>query len=476
MTKLFLEQSVAAASHSAVVAALKRASTALPDGRWLGSDNAYCDNCMATIDAHLKADTIVSSDLAEYIATSAVLHCEDGWSFLGRALDCHSRGDSCRALHFGYYAELRAAIALLATEGIGVFNGSHFCVLDTGECCEIQKPPKRRSVGTHEIAWKALREWAPTVRAGEVFGAIIRPRGMALGEWLTAVGTPGAARSAGDAFLRDWGLDLERLCNDHILRNEASYRPEHLTGFSGQDTGDSITLYDAIWRLCEPAGGSGFGLLDLHLLQKSLRGVLLGVKVEESDDPVELAVQQAAAAAVNPVPLDPTSSQSQVRFRNRIDAMLEFLGMDGAESRSLREFLLAEESPSIASKVLMWAGDRGDDEAVAGHIPVICRATLLLRLASGACADTLREAGVDAEKAGFWWRTLGVERGLWTPENEPEMLTDLWLDIQDSLDELRAWGQQDIQGVSFHQWRDQCCRALVRLGELERVALWGLGL
>src|SRR5271168_3372640 len=92
-------------------------------GQWIGLSNRYRENTITKLKADvLPGASINIPHLAQYVAASCPLHCADGWSLLGRALDCHARRDADSARHFAYYAELRAAISLLASQGIAVFD------------------------------------------------------------------------------------------------------------------------------------------------------------------------------------------------------------------------------------------------------------------------------------------------------------------------------------------------------------------
>jgi hypothetical protein len=71
---------------------------------------------------------VLCRHLAQYIAASSILHCADGWSYLGRAINCLLKGDPHRVVHLAYYAELRAALSLLASEAIGVFSRNNFVI------------------------------------------------------------------------------------------------------------------------------------------------------------------------------------------------------------------------------------------------------------------------------------------------------------------------------------------------------------
>lgn len=116
--------------------------------RWIGKTNLYASNVVKELDRAPPATPERKRNLAQYIAASAVLHANDGWSYLGRAISCLMVGDAHRALHLAYYAELRAAISLLAGEGIGIFNQKHYVVNAAHSTLKLTV-----SRGTHQVAW-----------------------------------------------------------------------------------------------------------------------------------------------------------------------------------------------------------------------------------------------------------------------------------------------------------------------------------
>src|SRR5947199_1963080 len=67
-------------------------------GSWLGETNRYATDTINIITRDSGMGIINHSDLAQYIVASAVPHCVDGWSYVGRAMDAIARGDAsaCR--------------------------------------------------------------------------------------------------------------------------------------------------------------------------------------------------------------------------------------------------------------------------------------------------------------------------------------------------------------------------------------------
>src|SRR5579871_4913714 len=143
------------------------------EASWLGRQNRYSENTIEKISSDAKLGRIRSPrQLAQYITASSILHCADGWSYLGRAILSLLQGDPHRARHLAYYAELRAAMAVLATEGVGIFKNKHF-VID-GPNCVMRLDTKK---GTHEVVWDCLEYWSRQRRSGDVFAELIAPYG-----------------------------------------------------------------------------------------------------------------------------------------------------------------------------------------------------------------------------------------------------------------------------------------------------------
>jgi hypothetical protein len=93
---------------------------------WIGRANRYSRDTIRRIKSDIGIGGVRSPrQLSQYVAASTVLHCADGWSYLGKAISCLLRGDPHRCRHLAYYAELRAALSLLASEGVGIFQDRH---------------------------------------------------------------------------------------------------------------------------------------------------------------------------------------------------------------------------------------------------------------------------------------------------------------------------------------------------------------
>ena len=120
---------VSRASHQTIVTTLSNLRGRLRRyDRWLTQSHPYLD----VLRAIRPPQPIDDKAIAEYVAASAPLHASDGWHYLARAFGAISHGDRNTAIHLAYYAELRAAMAILASEGIGVLNYVHVVVDSSG--------------------------------------------------------------------------------------------------------------------------------------------------------------------------------------------------------------------------------------------------------------------------------------------------------------------------------------------------------
>jgi hypothetical protein len=378
--------------------------------------------------------------LAEYIAASSILHCVDGWTYLGRALAAQLRGDSSTARHLGYYAELRAAVSLLAGQGVGVFAGPHVILKETND---VEIFHQR---GTHPFVWNVLSAWTDLPASVELLGEVIQPVDARLVDWLEPLAGPDLWRQTGRDFLRHWGLDVERFGRDREARNDSSYQPRTAFGAAPPPSRRAAEFSADLWRLFEPRGATNFDTLDRFLLRRTLRRLFefrTGHSPESNPQRFEAFFGQAVGS------LQTSESEAQL---NR------FLG--GAS--------FSEEPPLFAEAELNSSIDDPED-----HLQVIARAALLLRVASGSGQRIMREANLAPEKLEWWSRQIAATRALVEPNaalRAPELL---WLDVEDAimgLDEKIADGDAE----SYSTLSGRCLSELSVLGGCERIALWAL--
>ncbi|GFO82368.1 MAG: hypothetical protein A49_19950 [Methyloceanibacter sp.] len=410
---------------------------------WIGKTNHYARDIVGRLQAALPTTTERKRNLAQYIAASVALHANDGWSYLGRSVGCLLAGDTHRALHLAYYAELRAAMSLLASVGIGIFNTKHFIVPAANTTARLQL-----TKGTHVMSWLALEEWSAQPVSGALFARLIRPEGRTLDEWFHAQGGAAALAPQAKAWFMRWGMDLSFAAKDRDARNESSYRPDGLPTTWELNAKDGLEFIRDMWSMLEPSATSSFEQIDRHILRLVIERYYLGTsgKAASSTDAAFVALVQATVSA-----------QSLGSIREDL----------------LKKFLLrqsATDDPMIFKYSAVKPGTPQTDA-----FAVMSRAVLLLRVATGSAQDLLGQAGFDAAALSFWWQKLGEARGLWNPGSPPAALADLWADIEDGLREVEALELREpealeaISGIAYGGFR-----GLNVLASHERVGLWGL--
>lgn len=433
------------ASREAVEESFSLLKRHLKQSRWIGAGNRYSPSTIDRLHADLQPGRNINHrHLSEYIAASAPLHCADGWALLGRALDCHFRRDQDSARHFAYYAELRAGFALLATEGIAIFNRDHFVVDDSKQCF-------RFGGATHQVVWQALEHWGGLRRSANLLGLSIQVNGVTLREWLDHFAAAGSFRAIGSRWPRTWGLDLRVFADDQEIRNEASYRPTKLLPRSVLDVKDSADFVCALWALCEPSAQSQFEGLDRYLLRLALEETFRGVR-------------------------GPTAAASPGQFKADIKLMVSQIVSDAATRSTWVDFL-TRATESDDPVIVAEAGHTDSLDSPRQHLQMISRAALLLRVATGANSRLLKESGVSADHLKFWWSALGEERGLWDKTSQPVELRDLWADAELAVKGIGEWtASTPAPDRTLGRWRQEKSYDIAVLGGCERIALWGLGL
>lgn len=397
--------------------------------RWLNERHPYAD----VVHALDSQEDIDAARLGEYIACSAPLHLTDGWNYLSRAFDAASRGDRYSAYHLAYYAELRAAIALLATEGIGVFNRHHIA-LD-------QKFVATAYVGsTHQATWRILSAWSREEgRAARLLSAISL-ESRSLSEWLGEVGvTDPAAQVVASDWLAAWSLDLRILSSDPARRNEVSYRPTRIRAPASPPVDPQLELVAPLfnsWTALEPSTTDRAGAaLDSSLLRQAIAlAVDRGLCTYPS---VERAVQSLQ------------------------------------DSMSDQLYRAVDEENHSATAIFRQAATSG--EPARSATPILARGLLMLRLASASTASLLDAAQVSKSDINFWWEALGSDFGLWTRPDEVDRLSDLWADVADAMDEAEERVSGLADGGSVHAVSSILSRN-VSLTQFTRAPMWLLGL
>jgi hypothetical protein len=407
---------LARADSSCIVNALARFRTqACPP--WLPANHPYPNGAVPTGRAGFAA--VAALDMVEVIAVRGPLHAVDGWGYLGRALSALLSGQAHAARHLAYYAELRAAQSILASSGIGIFNRRNAVIDSVGAVHIMSERP------THEIAWLALTAWCGRSASLE---RLITPIQLAGASLLVPFREffPAQILSAARELMFNWGFDLRLGAMDREQRNLSSYQPTVLTPLSttpAQDA-DFLTMF---WGILRPNGVE---------LERQLFRILL--ETEARSHGLEVLDYESRYERL----MEGTKAVVSFDFLTRVDSSVD------------HDFII-----HLANK-----------SQPAPPYAMLCRAGLLLRLATGMAEENLRAAGVQpVVNLDAWWQDFGVVHGLWAPGAPPGSTADLWHDIDLAIEDVAA-----APTGHRHEWLMALGGNAMQVCQAERAALWGL--
>ena len=383
------------------------------------------------------------SAAAEYAAAGSILHCTDGWSYFGRAISALSAGSTAQSIHFAYYAELHAAIAILACNGVVVTNHTSAALTANNGVVQVH------DTGTHRAVWDLLRDWSGLPGAANIVGEIVESDGVKLNDWLFRKQFGNRLTATLQALVSSWGMDLEHYSKDRDRRNSASYEP---TGLSLTPRAGyvewAVNAVDASWSLIEPTAQGTFPYLDRFLVRLVLEQVHQGVYGQ-------------------------WTAQAGSRSRRRWDEDLERMFSKNA-SNAMASYLASATRPVdppifAAARMSPKVTNDPTDHEVLG---VYGRTLILLRLATG-MVDRLRvRSGLRAHDLRSWADYIGEDLGFWDPSDAPAALTDLWnppgrasRDIAELVDDGTVTTMAELGSLAAELWMSST---------MTRVAVWSL--
>ena len=429
---------ISSADRDSIRAAMRRLTPHLTAGSSLPPSHPYASG------GPRSKQQVDHPALAEYIAFSAVQHAFDGWAYWGRAVAAEISGDSNVASHLAYYAELRAAKAILASEGIGL-SANRVAVVDSDGQCVLKKEP----ANSHRVLWKALEEWSKGNAQSIVF-RLLEPFGHSIADWLEHF--PGSSRPVAEDWLRTWGLDLRELANDGSSRNIATYEPSGCPPTEREKSAKTLDHIVRLWRSCEPTG-TGVGLaLDRLVLRATLETVFQ-----------------------NSHPYRKSARQAPQQYRAKVCLAVDSLSLARSIRRKTVRFL---DSRSIPEGMAIFdiAGQTSQARAKTHVNEVLSRALLLLRLATACAHDVLAALpGDPIPLTKHWWESRHVRRGLWPKDLDLHSFSfsDLWDEADEALNTLHTLRQQQNEISTFRLRSADCAASVATLATVERIFLWG---
>ena len=412
----------------------------LAQGRWLGVRNRYrCD----ARDKRKVAGQISQKHLGEYLAASIPLHLFDGWNYLGRAFHAQTYGNRELAIHLGYYAELRAAMTLLATQGIGVFSRRHIIIDDQGVCHRLSD----RS--THDAVWLYLQHWATLQESWRLIRGVISPQAIPLEEWSHCMYPKSVWSGIASDLLIKLGFDLKRMFEDREARNVVTYRPTGFVAGNPLSAVEQVRFVAETIRALEPTGsGRMFNDIDVSILHRIIDSAYRAV--------------EGQAPKLN-----------LTDYQMRVVNMLGNLPTHQVPEH-IADLLKVPFSYNNQLKVVGEALTHKFPKQQSYHFRVLSRATLLLRVATGATRDFLLLAGINLGNTRFWWCQEGENFGFWEGPVQASDLHDvLWDDLTAALDEIDDWCYER-EGNTIDLART-CALPLQQATNLGGLAFLGLG-
>lgn len=333
------------------------------------------------------------------LASEQVFHMIEGWRYASAATAAFLNHSEQTALHFAYYAELRAALSLLSWSGIRVKQKSHYYLDSKGVKKPIDHSP------THTAVWGLWQNWVNRSDAQALFNDHIRlTAGVPLSQVVTALQYIKPTQT-----IQGWGLDLAKIKDDHNARNISSYEAYWMKSPLSRMKEEDLDLVLMLWKLLLPeeAGLVFDGSLISFFVKQALPGMLAQLSannVTPDHESVMEAMEIIADEISSNTGLDPA------HIARRLDS----------SQYDTLPFELASSKDTLPKNVL-------------------CRAFFLLRLAMLAAKSSINLTKNNStsewlsnwfEHAGLWSRNLGVDP------------YDISIDYGDAVDHFKAFPAQ----------------------------------
>ena len=428
----------------------------IPQKRWIGTNNFYGKDTVHRTD-HTTLANVKTHQLSEYIATSTILHCYDGWNFVSRGIESILSNDIATAIHMLYYAELRAVMSFMAYQGVGIFNKKHFW-FDSARHCGIVEQlnshgnPTHR-ISTHQLAAKCLSEIGNLNNRKDIFFDLIRVSNKKLTSWVNASSfttRSGYSTEIIKRWLKDWSIDL-KLNDDQQLRNETSYRPQFSSNYL--DIRASVEKLNLIWQAIEPTESSRFNIIDLHLSRIALERIF------------SKSTGQS-----------PSTAKGKPSFISFIDKIFDRIGGE-VKGQSLYNFFIRNIEPNDHF-VLVEARkhlNNNNHLNLGDPFPMLCRSVLLMRLSSGCVYELIDNSTLDKKDLRYWWEDICNNIGISAALDDDINPIDLYTDIKEAFDEIsQASGNGSLN--SLYSGLSNVSTEFNIVKQFQRACFWGVGL
>lgn len=363
-----------------------------------------------------------NGDPGALMAAEQIAHFVEGWRYASSAISAYLNNSKDGAVHFAYYAELRASLSLLAWSGIRVRQGDYWYLNVHGAKVPLG------SDRTHTAVWKFWEDWVNRPDAKDLLLKKVKiTPSVNLGHIVDAVAFVDPSIQLGG-----WGRDLIAVARDHDSRNASSYQADIagrvLTRLGDHERG----LVAELWGLLAPAivGARFDSALAHHIVACALGGV-------EGDDEAEDSVSDRFEKIVSKV---------SVVTGEKAETISNVLRGGGLERNSIFAF---------ASSVDVGAEN------------ILCRAFCLLRIAMLALDSSLRESG--KPEASGWIRNWLDHAGIWSDELECDP-ADIAEDYEMALNDFLG------ERFSGALWKASNLESVLRITRPDACLAWNLSL
>ncbi|MFC3816521.1 hypothetical protein [Lysobacter sp. GCM10012299] len=292
------------------------------------------------------------------------------------------------------------------------------------------------------MAWLALEHWTRSAVAGSEIGSAMSIRGVSFEDSISSLWPGSSSRPLAFDLILAWGADLRLGMTDKIARNHSSYTPQALSP-QRKPVNEIVDFVAEFWSNFEPAGDP-FHSLDRHLFR---------LMVEK---------QYEVFTGANPVDVNARREDLTNRYGNLDPAVQAVITL---------EFLTRQSEPDDA----MIIQSARQNSATPTAFEMVSRAGLLLRSATAMVSRALFDAGIQPHRdLAFWFTEHGESRGFWAPGAALADMQELWDDIAQAISDVKGLRDADRTAFSHYTWSEGPVNGIPRLGEAERIALWGI--
>lgn len=387
---------------------------------------------------HLNAGQMV-----KLVAACGPNHCLDGWGYLARSVSALVSRDGHSAKHMAYYAQLRAAMSILAISGVGIFNCLNICVDANGAIHKLENNKENdNGKNTHSIVWPALDAWLRIDANAARFLSAITLHGSNLKDALHSIWPSKQPASIVVPLIDAWAFDLNIASKHHDQRNISSYSPHDLNAIpcSFQDEMDFLS---ETWRSLEPSTPNGFVQLDNHMLRRMFQ-----------------MIHQRDNSALDPANQTPLTG-SPVAFR--------YSELQPTLQQAVPKAFLLDQAGADEPQLFRLASTDGSTPRA-----MISRAVLLLRAATALNVLTLNEAGFSQDGTDIrpWIDPLLVHRGIVAADALPDRMADLWDSTKFAVEDFR----ETLTNCAYepHAFFTADLNGTPDVTQMERAVMWGI--